>query len=181
MTEKTDAPWLIVLTEPQQDINVVWRLHELGKELFVPVIRKRVKTGRITNKGHKATRVIAKPMFPGYGFLRATSPSTADLILGTRGVRDVMRNVRGDPVVLPHGAVMAVFRKQNQEHQDWLKASGKRRDSVWKRGDTVMVDQEGGAFSGLVGKIDKVDARGRIEILFGMIRHSLPADMVVAA
>lgn len=184
-----EAPWLVVLTEPQQDIAAVWRLHELGEELFVPVVRKRVKTGRINSKsGHKETRVVAKPMFPGYGFLRAASASDPDRLVwrersgtGVRGVRELMRDVKGRPVTLPHGAVMAVFRKQGEEQAEWLKKAGGRQGANWKRGDTVRIDSDGGAFAGLVGKIDKVNARGRIEILFGMIRHSLPADIVVAA
>lgn len=185
----TEAPWLVVLTEPQQDITTVWRLHELGEEMFVPVVRKRVKTGRINRKnGQKETRIIAKPMFPGYGFLRATPANDPDRLVwrersgsGVRGVRELMRDVKGQPVMLPHGAVMAVFRRQTDEQVDWLKKSGGRRGSAWKRGDTVRIDEDGGAFAGLIGQIDKVDARGRIEILFGMIRHSMPADMVVAA
>ncbi len=44
----------------------------------------------------------------------------------------------------------------------------------------VRID-EGSVYSGLIAAVDKVDAKGRIELLFGMIRHTLPADMVVAA
>lgn len=188
MIEQTEAPWLVVLTEPQQDISTVWRLHELGEEMFVPVVRRRVKTGRINRKsGHKETRVTAKPMFPGYGFLRATTTNDPDGLVwrerngsGVRGVREFMRDINGRPIRLPHGAVMAVFRKQSEEQLEWLKKSGGKRGGAWKRGDNVRIDSDGGAFAGLVGSIDKIDARGRIEILFGMIRHSMPADMVVA-
>lgn len=174
-----DAPWYVMLTEPQQDITTVWRLHELGLEMFVPVLRRRVKTGRIGKNGHKVTRVIAKPMFPGYGFLRVGAPLAA--VLDVRGVRGFMPNEQGYPVTLPHGAVLAVFRKQMQEHQDWLQATGGRRGVAWKRGDTVRIDQDGGAYAGLIATVDKIDSRGRIEVLLGMIRTSLPADMVVAA
>ena len=55
------------------------------------------------------------------------------------------------------------------------------RGSAWKRGDTVRVDVDGGAYAGLVATVDKIDSRGRIEVLLGMIRHTLPADIVVAA
>jgi hypothetical protein len=174
------APWFVVLTQPQQDITTVWRLHELGLEMFVPVVRRRVKTGRTGRNGHKVTRTIAKPMFPGYGFLRETGFG-ADKVLATRGVRDFMRNERGDFVKLPNQAVVAVFRKQVEEHQIWLQEAGARRGAKWKRGDTVRVDADGGAYAGLLATVDKIDSRGRIEVLLGMIRHTLPADMVVAA
>jgi hypothetical protein len=175
-----EAPWFVMLTQPQQDLTTVWRLHELGLELFVPVVRRRVKTGRTGKNGHKVTRTIAKPMFPGYGFLRDIGVPMGS-VLATRGVRNVMRNERDDFVRLPHKAVLAVFRKQIEEHQIWLAQAGARRGAKWKRGDTVRVDADGGAYAGLLATVDKIDSRGRIEVLLGMIRHTLPADMVVAA
>lgn len=176
-----DAPWFVMLTEPQQDIPTVWRLHEMGLEMFVPVIRRRVKTGRLGKNGHKVTRVIAKPMFPGYGFLRMVGVTDYEEIKNVRGVRNFMLDIRGEPVRLPHNAVIAVFRKQMQEQQEWLQSAGGRRGSIWKRGDVVRIDAEGGAYAGLLAKVDKIDSKGRIEVLLGMIRHTLPADMVVAA
>lgn len=173
----TDPPWYVMLTEPQQDLTTVWRLHELGLEMFVPVIRRRVKTGRIGKNGHKVTRVIPKPMFPGYGFLREGSPLMK--VLATRGIRDFMRNEQGEPVRLPHSAVMSVFRKQIEEQQSWMQQTGGRR-IVWRPGDQVRIDPEGGAYAGLLATVDKIDSRGRIEVLLGMIRHTIPAEMAVA-
>jgi|SRR6478752_9314008 hypothetical protein len=68
-----------------------------------------------------------------------------------------------------------LFRKQMQAHYEFL------RQSRWKRGDAVRIDADGGAYAGLVATVDKIDSRGRIEVLLGMIRHTLPADIVVAA
>lgn len=177
----TEAPWYVMLTEPQQDLTTVWRLHELGLEMFVPVIRRRVKTGRIGKNGHKVTRVIAKPMFPGYGFLRTAGVTNYETVEDVRGVRKFMLDVRGEPITLPHAAVMAVFRKQMEEHQSWLEANRSRRGAIWKRGDNVRIDSDGGAYAGLVATVDRIDSKGRIQVLLGMIRHTLPADMVVAA
>lgn len=184
-----ESAWFVMLTEPQQDLTTVWRLHELGLEMFVPVIRRRVKTGRIGKNGHKVTRVIAKPMFPGYGFLRATKNSDPDALRfrhdggGVRGVRDVMRDVTGNPVQLPHAAVVAVFRRQMAEQQKWIQEQGGRKGSAWKSGDMVRIDEDGGAYAGLLAEIEKVDSKDRIHVFLGAakIRHTLPADMVVAA
>lgn len=173
-----EKPWFVVLTHPQQDITTVWRLHELGLEMFVPVIRRRVKTGRIGKNGHKVTRVIAKPMFPGYGFLRMTADDV-EPIKRTKGVRDFLRNERNTFVTLPHEAVLAVFRKQMEEQQSWLRGTGGRKGASWKRGDRVRIDE--GAYTGVLATIDKIGTKGRIQVLLGMIRHTLPADMVVAA
>lgn len=186
-TLDAEAPWYIVLTQPQQDLTTVWRLHEMGLEMFVPVVRKRVPTGRRGANGQKVTRVIAKPMFPGYGFLRATETNHPDGLIwserhgsGVRGVREFLRGISGEAVRLPHCAVMAVFRKQNQEQADWI-AQGRAgtRFVPFKRGDQVKFDE--GPYAGMVGAVDKIDSRGRLAILFGMIKHWVPADKVVAA
>jgi transcription antitermination factor NusG len=174
-----EAPWFVMLTQPQQDLTTVWRLHELGLELFVPVVRRRVKTGRTGRNGHKVTRVIAKPMFPGYGFLRDTG-SGLSAVLATRGVRDFMRNERGGPVTLPHQAVQAVFAMQTKQHWEWLEAIGSRRGALWKKGDVVRVDADGGAYAGLVATVDKLVGKDRVAVLFGMIRHTIPGEMLVA-
>ncbi len=182
-----DSPWYVMLTQPQQDLTTVWRLHELGLEMFVPVIRKRVKTGRVGKNGHKLTRVIAKPMFPGYGFLRATETNSPESLVwrerhgsGVRGIRNFMRDEEYRPIQLPHQAVLAVFRRQMEEHVEWLQSQRTHRGVVWKRGDQVRIDQDGGAYAGLLAVVDKVDTRGRIEVLLGMIRYKLPSEMVVA-
>ncbi|MGY3359764.1 transcription antitermination factor NusG [Bradyrhizobium sp. GM0.4] len=175
------SDWYVMETEPQQDMTTVWRLHELGLELFVPVIRRRVKTGRTGKNGHKVTRVIAKPMFPGYGFLRTIGINDYRTVEDVRGVRGFMLDIMGNPVKLPNAAVVAVFRKQMQEQQAWLAETRGSRGVLWKRGDQVRVDADGGAYAGLVATVDRIDTKGRIEVLLGMIRHTLPAEMVVAA
>lgn len=181
---KSETNWFVVLVEPQQELPAVWRLHEHGLELFTPVIRKRVKTGRIGKKGEKVTRIVARPMFPGYGFIRGGGWNFED-ILAVRGVRDFLKQrkpgyVDPQPVVLPDVAVKAVFTRQIEQQHEWIRESGGRQGAAWKRGDSVRID-EGSVYSGLIATIDKVDGKGRVEILLGMIRHTLPADMVVAA
>jgi transcription antitermination factor NusG len=172
--------WYVVLTHPQQEISTVWRLHELGLELYTPIFRRRVKTGRVGRNGHPITRAIPRPMFPGYGFIRQTGIKDLNEIRAVRGVRDFLR-IKGydELVMLPHEAVMAVFDKQYKVHQDFIVARGGRKPT-FKPGDLVKVE-EGNVYSGLMARVDKIDSKGRIEILLGMIRHTLPAEMVVAA
>lgn len=186
------APWFVVLTEPQQDLRAVDRLHRhaLNLELFVPVVRNRVKTGRVGKNGHKVTRVVAKPMFPGYGFLRCIPGTDPESLIwrdqhgsGVRGVREFMRNERREFVTLPHAAVLAVFRRQILEQQEWIAKQGGRKGSHWKVNDIVRIDADGGAYAGLIATIEKIPSKDRIQVLLGAagIRHTLPADMVVAA
>lgn len=180
----TNDPWYVVLTQSQQAIQAVWRVHELGLELFVPVIRRRVKTGRIGRDGRPVTRTIPKPMFPGYGFVRCAALTDIGQLCDVRGVRDIMRGEMREPVTLPAPAIDAIFAEQIRRQHDWIAQSRAPRRGRplrhWKVGDVVRVE-EGSVYSGMVAAIDKVDGRGRIEILFGMIRHSLPSDMVEVA
>jgi len=177
-----ELPWYVVLTAPQQDIPTVWRMHREGLEMYVPLLRKRVKTGRVHN-GVKLTRVIARPMFPGYGFLRQTDPLRVPDISGIRGVRDYYRDPSDSKLrLLSHAAVMAVRDKERDEHTSWLASARRGRRYVpFKRGDAVRIDAEGSVYAGLIGQIDKIDSSGRIKILFGNLVHKVPADMVVMA
>lgn len=182
MASEVNSDWFVVLTEPQQEITTVWRLHELGLELYTPIVRERRPTRQRNKHGQKICVVRPRPMFPGYSFLRTTEFPGLDELGRVRGVRDLMWTGEGfsrRPVTLPHEAVMAVFAKQHQVHQEYMQSIG-GRVSHFKRGDMVRVD-EGSVYSGLVAPVDKIDGKGRIEILLGMIRHTLPADMVVAA
>lgn len=174
--------WYIVLTEPSQEVTTVWRLHEHGHELYVPIIRVRVMTGRTGRKGHKVTRLIPRPMFPGYGLIRRTGISDINDLLKVRGVRQLLRD-QGEPIVLPHEAVLAVFRKQSDKHLEFSRQAMKRGRPSFKRGDTVKIEAEGSVYDGMLANVDKVDGKGRVEVLLGMakLRHTLPAEMVVAA
>ena len=67
--------------------------------------------------------------------------------------------------------------KQQEELGEFLAS---RLSNPFKPGDRVRVDN-GGIYSGLVASVDRISGHDRIEVLLGMIRHSLPADMVVAA
>jgi Transcription termination factor nusG len=101
------SPWLVVVTEPQQEYPTVWRCHLLGLEVFTPVIRRRIRTGRVRN-GHHITRLVARPMFPSYGFVRQSEVRSPQEILAMRGVRDFLRNERDELATLPHEAIVEV-------------------------------------------------------------------------
>lgn len=180
-SEQRESDWYIVLTQPQQEITTVWRLHELGLELYTPIIRERRPTQKRDRNGQKICVLRPKPMFPGYGFVRVTGASIAE-VEATRGVSRIFRELNtGEPYFLSHAAVMAVFAKQHTEHQAFMQSKG-GRVSVWKPGDQVRVD-EGSVYSGFVAEIEKMVGKDRVSVLLGMakIRHTLPADMVVAA
>ena len=117
-------------------------------------------------------------MFIGYGFIRSGALDI-DAIRNVRGVRDLLRNERGAAVTLPHEAVLAVYAKQQEIHGEFL-AQARRPSHGLKPGDLVRVD-DGSSYSGLMASVDRISGHERVEVLFGVIRHTLPAGMVVAA
>lgn len=174
-------PWYVVLIGAQQELTTVWRLHVLGLEMFTPVLRRRIPTGRV-HRGKPLTRLVVRPMFPSYGFVRVGAAQDIDTVRSVRGVRDFLRNERAGFVTIPEAAVAAIYAKQQEELEDFIATSRRRRRFASKLhlGQRVRVE-DGGVYSGLVAPVDRIDASGRIQVLFGMIRHSLPADMVVAS
>jgi transcription antitermination factor NusG len=176
--------WYVVLVEPNQELTTVWRLHEQGKELYIPSIRKRIKTGRAGKNGHKVTRVIPKPMFPGYGLMRMTGIESYEDLKKVRGLRDLLRDENGKPIVLPHDAVLAILRKETQGRMEFIEENphGRKR-TAFKRGESVRVEAPGNVYDGILATIEKDDGRDRIKVFLGMAKivHTLSADMVVAA
>lgn len=173
-----EGRWYVVLTEPQQEIQTVWRMHELGLELYVPIVREKRSTNKKDKHGRKVVVLKPRPMFPGYGFVRECGITDTNAVLKVRGARDFLR-IHGAPVMLPHTAVVSIFAKQFGEQQAFMAAKGGRK-ARFKQGDMIRIG-EGSAYSGMIAPIDKIDAKGRIEVLFGMIRHTLRDEMVEAA
>lgn len=179
MASENHPDWYIVLTEPQQEITTVWRMHELGLELYTPIIRVKKSTPRKDVHGRKIVVIRPKPMFPGYAFLRCAGTSIP-AIEGVRGVTRIFRDPSTNaPYMLPHEAVMAVWARQHSEHQGFMQSIG-GRVSKFKRGDMVRID-EGSVYSGLIAPVEKLDSKGRVQLLLGLMKTWVPQEMVVAA
>jgi transcription antitermination factor NusG len=149
-------------------------------ELYVPAVIRLVKSGGWRGKAAKVRTPQPRPMFQGYGFLRCDSVTSEKRVKDCDGVMGLLPwRGSGKAARLPHEAIMAIRAKQLEQHRMVLDSKGVRPSS-FKPGDMVRVD-EGSVYSGLVAKVESIDTKGRIEILLGMIRHTLPADMVVAA
>lgn len=178
----SDDGWFIALIEPQMEQGTVWRLHEIGVELYNPIIRRNVKTGRNRPSGQRELRMAPKPMFPGYGFVRVSECiGKFASIKAIRGVRGFLRLDADDQdAILPAEAVEAVRHKEHDEHVKFLKSlSRKSKIPQFKPGDRVIVHE--GPYADMVSTIEKVGSSGRIEMLLGMIRVSMQQEMVRAA
>lgn len=166
------SPWYVLLVEPQQEKTTIWRLHELGLEMYSPIVRRRVRRGRA-----EGVRLAVRAMFPGYGFIKASTISDLNVVRRVRGIRD-FHAVMGKPSVLHWAAIEAVRRKEFSEHQRYLDELAPKRKSkvMFRPGDIVRV--EVGAFADMVATVETCDTRGRLTVLQGLIRISMDSDMV---
>lgn len=170
--------WHIVLIEPQQELTTGWRLHELGLELYSPIVRRQVKTGKMNKSGRKVMRVAPRPMFPGYGFLPTTAVTDLNIIREVKGVRDFL-NVKGKPAWLPHDAIMAIRTKEYDEHLAYLgEIAPKKRVPRFRAGDMVRI--ETGPFADQIRHVEQADSIGRIMVLHGMVRQWMEQEDVIA-
>lgn len=173
------ASWHIVQIQPQQEVTTVWRMHELGLELYSPIVRARIPTGRRTPQGRQVVRVAPKPMFPGYAFL--ASGCDVGVVEATKGVMKVMMDHATQKFIrLPHEAIMAIRTKEYDEHLRYLdEIAPRKRKPQFRTGDMVRVDV--GPFADAVRRVEQADGAGRVMVLHGMVKLWLEADMVVAA
>lgn len=175
----TDPDWYIVLVAPQRELTTGWRFHREGLELHVPIIRRKVKAGGWRSKSAKVRTLAPRAMFPGYGFVRVDAVGSVAALASIDGVLGHLTDDLGRPCVLPaaeHARVRDIEFEQHRRYLDGLKV----KNHDFKAGDNVRIEDDS-AYHGLMAKVERLDGKGRLELMFGMMRHIVPADRVIAA
>jgi transcription elongation factor/antiterminator RfaH len=147
--------WYVAHTQPRAESRAVTHLEWQGYSVFCPRYRKTVRHAR------KAKQVLA-PLFPNYLFLRLDA--SRYLWRAVNGTRGVVRLIsQGEtPAPLPRGIVEALLAKTNAGVVDWTPA--------FKIGQAVRIAD--GPFADLVGKLEHLDAAGRVRVLLDLLgRH----------
>ncbi len=122
--------------------------------VYCPLLTKSVRHARRTYD-------VKRPLFPGYLFVEKDSSFIFRSILGTYGVRSVVRN--GDvPALLPSDFVASLRARE-------IDGVIKQQETIFKPGQAVTID--GGPFDGVVGKIIEVRESDRVLLLLDLI-HS---------
>lgn len=188
MTIAANGAWYVLLTEPMREQIAVARMHEIGLELYVPIVRKRVPMRGRNAAGHRLMRTVPRMMFPGYAFTLAGPAAgrledLCDRERGIRGIAGYLSRATIDgkkAITLPMSAVEAIWRKQTDQHHQWRKDL-KQPNGLhnFKPGDQVQA--EDGPFFGMLGQIQNLQKQGRVEVLFDMLKVSIPADQLRAA
>jgi len=160
------AGWYLAQLRPNQTERARRNLERQGYGCFLP---RRARTRRAGGQ----LRPGLAPLFPGYLFVSIGALQQWRPVNGTYGVvRLVMRNAH-TPQPVPE-AVMA-------ELLAGVDAEGVLRPAAdLAPGDTVRI--EAGPMTGLVARVEGLDAAGRVGVLLEMmgqaVRASLPCDHV---
>lgn len=149
--------WFLVHTQPKSERKAEWHLGAQGFRTFLPQFQKTVRHAR------KLTTVQA-PLFPGYLFV--VLDLERDRWLSVRSTVGVSRlfTQDGRPVPVPAGIVESLI-----AHSD---GSLTRLDDGLVEGQAVRILR--GPFADFVGKLARLDATGRVQVLLQMMGASVP-------
>jgi len=147
----------LVHTQPKSERKAEWHLGAQGFRTFLPQFQKTVRHAR------KLTTVQA-PLFPGYLFV--VLDLERDRWLSVRSTVGVSRlfTQDGRPVPVPAGIVESLI-----AHSD---GSLTRLDDGLVEGQAVRILR--GPFADFVGKLARLDATGRVQVLLQMMGASVP-------
>jgi transcription elongation factor/antiterminator RfaH len=159
--------WYVVRTLAQRERHAAQQLANQNYCAFLPL--------HLKNRRHaRRVETISAPLFPRYLFV--ILDRTRDRwrsINGTLGVERLLM-CGGEPQAVPPGLVENLILAADDDgsvHFDYALHQGQR------------VRVAAGPFADLVGRLERLDDRGRVsvllELLGGSVRVALPQDLVV--
>ena len=162
-----DERWYVVRTLALRERHAVRQLTNQGYRVFLPL--------HLKNRRHaRKVETIAAPLFPRYLF--TILDRTRDRwrsINGTLGVERLLM-CAGELQPVPHGLVEKLILAADDEgtvHFDYALHQGQ------------IVKVAAGPFADLVGRLERLDNKGRVSVLLefmgGSVRVALPQTLVV--
>jgi len=159
--------WYVVRTLAQRERYAVQQLTNQSYRAFLPL--------HLKNRRHaRKVETISAPLFPRYLF--TILDRTRDRwrsINGTLGVERLLM-CAGEPQPVPHGLVENLILAADEDgtvHFDYVLHQGQ------------MVKVTAGPFADLVGRLERLDDKGRVSVLLelmgGSVRVALPQTLVV--
>lgn len=154
----TGERWFVVNTQPSSERRAILNIERQGWMPFCPMISKTTRSGR---------RLLTqdRPLFPGYLFVRLDPQNSRwRSVDGTFGVRAIVKN--GDqPAALPHGYVETLIAMSDAHGRVTFA-------SALTPGEDVKF--LAGPFAGLIGRLEHLDAYGRITVLLDLLGRATP-------
>ena len=144
--------WIVLTTQPHRETFAIENLVRQDYNVYCPMISKNVRHARQNSE-------VKRPLFPGYLFVEQQSPFFGRSLLGTYGVRTVVRC--GDkPSLLPAGFIAGLKARE-------IDGVIKSPEETLVPGQLVRID--GGAFDGFIGTIIEVRENDRVLLLLDFL------------
>jgi len=154
---KGDKHWYVFATQTRRETTALRHLQNQGFHCFVPMFLK-------SNKSVYNSTPRPVPLFPGYGFVKFDRELENWLpINSTRGIKYLL-TCSDRPIPIPSSVVSSLI---DQVDENGLVSF----ESVFKIGDKIRFNS--GAFTGHVGKLEKLDDKGRVQVLLKLLARDI--------
>jgi transcriptional antiterminator RfaH len=155
--------WYIALTEPSRETKALSGIERNGFVCNLPTFIKSIWAGR------SKRRLVTRPLFPGYLFVRFDQGYERwDIVRDVSGVRGFL-SVNGRPARIPQLAIDTINIKVAE-----MKLPPKQR-SAYREGQSVRIME--GPFAALVGPIERLSNRGRVDVLIDLFGGKVPVEV----
>jgi transcriptional antiterminator RfaH len=153
--------WFLVYTQPKAERKAQWHLGAQGFATYLPRIRKTVRHAR-------QMRTVQAPVFPRYLFTILDIDRDRWLsVRSSLGVSQLICRHDGRPVPVPAGIVETLIAQTDGELT--------RLDVGFVKGQNVRILF--GPFSDLVGRLERLDEAGRVQVLLNMMGTAVPVSL----
>lgn len=155
------SPWLVVQLKPNQLARAQANFTRQGIETFMPQVMEGVRrNGRLLR--------VARPLFPGYLFVKPAPDLPASVLNSTYGVLRLIMRSADTPQPVPW------------EVMDWLQAHT-GADGIFALGADVQLGDEvrltGGPWAGHVAEVDRQSAPERASVLLSMMGQAVRMEI----
>ena len=152
--------WYLIQTKTNSEKFAVSNLKNQGYECWYPEYEKIISHARKKQK-------VKKPLFPGYIFIKINLENTQwSAINYTPGVKEII-TYGGKPAIL--------IDKYYDELKSMLNKHGLFEYNEMYLGKKVKIIS--GPFLGMVGKIDRIDAKSRVRILLDILGNNIKSTI----
>jgi transcription elongation factor/antiterminator RfaH len=153
--------WFLVHTQPKSERKAELHLGAQGFRTYLPQIDKTVRHARKLN-------TVRAPLFPGYLFIILDLGRDRWLsVRSTIGVSRLFTTQDGRPVPVPVGIVESLIERSE--------GSVTRLDIDLAKGQRVRILT--GPFAELVGTLERLDGRGRVQVLLELMGTAVPVTL----
>ena len=153
--------WFLAHTLARSEAKAVFHLGAQGFRTYLPQIRKTIRHAR-------QLKTVQAPLFPGYLFVILDLNRDRWLsVRSTVGVARLITTQDGRPIPVPLGIVESLIERSQ--------ANLTRLDDGLVKGQHVRILS--GPFADLVGKLERLDAAGRVKVLLEMMGTAVPVAL----